>query len=114
MITLSCAIVLVMLIWFNSDAIVEYGSLFGLGSILDADTFYCRRIVVAPASYTYPIFLKMEHNCFATRLLSCRLCFCIFISILTTPIFSSILLMPAVCVIALILYGIITKLMDLK
>lgn len=110
---LSCLIAVAMLVWFNSEAVIEYGSLIGLRKFLGVDGFVDAKIQAAPSSLSYPSYIKMKYNCFATRLLGCKLCTCIFFSILVTAPMS-IISVPVVCVGALILYGAITKLMDLK
>src|SRR5271157_324529 len=120
---LSSIIVLILLIWFKSDAVIKWGWLFGLSKFLKREEFYNKRIetVISGSSLilSYPSFLQYKYNYnFITSLLACPLCLSIWLSILSCTIISIILsnflillLIPVVCVLSLILYGIITKLL---
>lgn len=115
-----CWITLTLLIWFKSDAIVEYGSLIGLSSVLRIDRFRQTRISIAPQSLSYPAFLRMQGDNFMTRLINCPLCLSIWISSLLCLVSSGLILNPIflvanapIVILTLILYGIITKLVSL-
>lgn len=112
-------IILIMLIWFNSEALIEWGSLFGLYKFLCVDEFYTKRIEYLPANLNYPSFLKIKFNNFITKLLACPLCICVWLSFLISFFMSllscditDVLFMPIICVSALLFYGIIIKLLD--
>ena len=112
---------LIMLIWLKSEAIIEWGSLFGLSKILKIDEFYKMKFDELPLEITYPTFLKIKYNNFITKLLACPLClsvwlsiiFCLIISILTSHLLFLIFI-PTTCIFSLIVYGIITKLIKLS
>lgn len=110
---ISSIITTIMLVWFKSDAIVEYGSLFRLDKFFRVKEFRDERIRVAPSPLTYPQFWYFRNWCFLTRLLSCPICLGIWLSIIITSITTNLLLTPMVLVVSLLMYGSITKLLNL-
>jgi hypothetical protein len=117
-------IALILLVWLKSDAIIEWGSLFGLSKLLKTEEFYSKRLEMAIKGYpiSYPEFLKEKyHYNFITKLLGCPLCLsmwlsilsCIFISIMSANLLN-LLLMPTVCVLSLISYGLVVTLNKLS
>lgn len=114
---LSSIIALILLVWFNSDAIVDWGKLFGLSNFLKIDEFYKMRATYVPAQFSYPVFLKNKYDNFFTKLIACKLCLSIWISfvfswvvalLFLSPIM--VLLMPITTILSLILYGIVNLL----
>ena len=112
-------IVMILILWLRSDAIVEWGEVFGLSKILKLKEFREFRmeqsmnatcssisssIGVHPLFY-YPTFLKMKYNCFPVRLLSCPVCMTVWLSIIGCLIISSPLAIPLVYVVSLIISG---------
>ena len=117
-------IALILLVWLKSDAIIEWGTLFVLSKLLKIEEFYSKRLEMAIKGYTvsYPEFLKEKyHYNFITKLLGCPLCLsmwlsilsCIFISIMSANLLN-LLLMPTVCVLSLISYGLVVTLNKLS
>ena len=111
-------ITLILLIWLKSDAIIEWGSLFGLSKILKIEDYFDKRLEMVmrgiSISYSYPEFLKEKYNYnFITKMLGCPLCLSVWLSILMCLIFSTFLSIPLVCISSLIAYGTITKLIRL-
>ena len=113
-------VTLIMLIWLKSDAIIEWGSLFGLSRFLKIEEFYHKRLEMTIKGFplNYPEFLKDKYNYnFITKLLGCPLCLsvwlsilsCIFVSIMSAN-WLNLLLIPTVCVLSLITYGLIITL----
>ena len=114
-------ITLILLIWLKSDALIEWGSLFGLSKFLMVEDYYNKRLemIINGSHINYPEFLKEKYNYnFITELLACPLCLSVWLSIFMCVFFSiisstSLLAIPLVCVSSLIIYGIITKLINL-
>lgn len=106
-------IALIMMIWLKSDAIIEWGSLFGLSKFLKIQEFYEMKLNELPTEITYPTFLKIKYNNFITKMLTCPLCLCIWLSNLFCFSYSFLtldpfflFLVPPVCIMSLLTYGI--------
>lgn len=116
MIILICSIVLIMLIWFKSDALIEWGEFFGLSNFLKIHEYNIEKFKVLPDDFNYPTFLKLKYSNILTRLISCPLCFCVwnsFIFCTALSIFYPIFIIefPVVFIFSFILYGIISIIM---
>ncbi len=115
---LSSLIALTLLVWFKSDAVVEWGYLLGLSKFLMVDEFYKMKMEEAYLFINYPTFLKIKYHNFIVNMLACPLCMSVWLSLFLCSglfILSPILmaLMPAICIFSLILYGIVTSLLRL-
>jgi len=118
-IVLANLIALILLVWFKSDAIVEWGSLLGFSKFLMLDEFHKMKMEEAYLFINYPTFLKIKYNNFIVNLLACPLCMSVWLSLFFCSglfIVSSIMMafMPTVCIFSLILYGIVTSLLKLQ
>lgn len=117
-------IVVIMLVWLNSDALVHWGELFGLSKFLKVDEFHHARLEAAiqGRGLSYPNFLKERYNYnFITTMLSCPLCLGIWFSSISgigISIFLSnplvLLLIPTITVAVVLIYGTITKVLKLS
>ncbi len=113
-----------MLIWFNSDAILEWACLFGLSKIMCVDEFNQKRLEAAIRNepYNFPQFIKDKNNySFLSKLIGCPLCLSVWLSIFTCGVVSLLtidflfsLLIPVICITSLILYGIVVCLLKLQ
>lgn len=121
---LASFVTLIMLVWLKSDAIIEWGLLFGLSKLLKIEEFYDKRLEMAIKGFplNYPDFLKEKyHYNFVTKLIACPLCLsvwlsilaCIFISIMSSN-WLNLFLIPTVCVLSLTFYGLIISLNKLS
>lgn len=117
---LICFITAFLLIWFNSDALVEWGSLFGLYNVLMVKEFYDFRLEMLPLNVNYPTFLKNKYCNFVTKLLACPLCLTVWITLCMGGCFSIlfgnpifIFLAPIIYVGSLVTYGILINLLKL-
>jgi hypothetical protein len=70
----------ILLIWLNTDAFVEYMSLFCLGNFLCVNEY--KQVSVDDPSLSYPTFLATNYNSFLTRLFNCPKCVGVQISAL--------------------------------
>ena len=105
---------LLLLVWFKSEALIEWGSLLGISKFLKTEEFQKMKFEELPNSLNYPTFLKIKYNNFITKLISCPLCLSIwlsiFISTITFFITSNLiflLLIPPTIILSLFIYGII-------
>ena len=74
-----------LLAWFNTDVVVEYGSLFRLRKLLKIGDFESERINAF--KMTYPIFLNLNYSNFIVKVLACPICLNTWLSILSYFIF---------------------------
>lgn len=114
----ACLVTLAMLVWFKSDAVIEYASLLRLKTLVR--DFKDARIEAAPQTFNFPHYLKKKYDCWLTRMLYCPLCFCVcftvaIISGITILLLKPVILVaiPVICVMALVMYGVITRLLPL-
>jgi hypothetical protein len=129
---LSCFFALILLVWFKTEAIVEYASLFGLKKLFKANEFRVEKMSLE--QLTYPTFLKMKSNNFFIKLITCPIC----LSVWMTIIFECVMVMwaislgkayilllwtlyllfiaagPAICILTLLIYGLVVVLLKLK
>ena len=104
-------ITLVMLIWFNSDAFVEYAKLVG-GARFFGVTEYEEQQEKS-ASLDYHGYLLEYKDSFFVRLITCPLCFSVWLSAaLTFVVTDELLLLPVCNVASLILYKLTSNLLQ--
>lgn len=78
---LTCAILgLILLIWFKTDAWVEYCRLLRLDFLSFYKDFDEKQY--NDVSLTYHIYLRRYHNCFFVRLITCPICLAIWLSLI--------------------------------
>jgi hypothetical protein len=97
------AVALALLIWFDTEAFIEYMNAFGLGNIMKTKQY---KDMEYPGSYQD--FLLEYYPCFGTRLISCPICMSVWFAILCCTWFS-ILSMPLVSFSGLLLYKLSRK-----
>ncbi len=115
---LSCIIVLIMLIWFNTDLVIDLLGFFY--SYKWKYDYNMEKLKICPSFINYPTYLHIKYNNLFTKLLSCRLCFSFWSSVLLCTgmciLFFNpfiILFIPPLCILSLIIYGIISFLVKL-
>jgi len=114
-IVLSCIVSLIMLIWFRSDAFVEWMKLFGLGKLIKYQEYLDAKL--DNFAITYPLFLKLKYRWFIFKIIGCRLCSCVWLSVLTSLLISSSIVSfigytSVLCILSLFIFGHISKLID--
>jgi hypothetical protein len=103
-----CLIAINLLIWFRTEAWLEYTRIFHLNWMSyykDFDSKYKE-----DASLTYLKYLRMYHNCFAIRMLTCPICQAVWWGI-GFGILTALCLIPIYIVGGLLLFLIIDKLL---
>ena len=109
MIPIICLISIILLIQFRTDGVLEYSRLFRLNRITfhkDFDNKYKEDV-----SLTYLKYLRLYHNCFFVRLITCPICLSIWLGIIAGIITFSLLSVPIYIVGGLLLFAIIDKLL---
>jgi hypothetical protein len=103
-----CFIALVLLVWFRTDGYLEYCRLLRL----DALSFYkdYEDKKYNDATLTYLNYLRRDHNCFFVRLITCPICFTVWLAIIPT-VLTSIVLFPVFVMGALLLFTAIDRLL---
>lgn len=115
MIFITCTITLILLIFFKSDAFVEYSILFGLDKLFKIDKWEEFKNNV-DVTVNYHTFLKLEcqktkYQRFFIKLITCPLCTCIWLHIPSIFIFG-LINYPILVIITLFMYYIIAKIMN--
>ena len=103
-----CLITLTLLIWFRTDAWLEYTRLFHfnwLSWYKDFDIKYKEDL-----SLTYIKYLRRYHNCFTIRLITCPICLAVWLG-LGSALLTSFYLFPIYIIGGLLLFTIIDKLL---
>jgi len=108
---LSCLVALILLIWFKTDAIVEWTDLLSFGGKKHTD--YWDRKKTEEYPLTYPHYLRMKHDNFFIKLITCPICLAVWLSIIHCVVIWQIILIPVVCIFSLIIYGGTVKLLDI-
>jgi hypothetical protein len=65
--------VFVLIVWFHTEAFIEYGRLLGLGRFFKLNEFITARTADMSIP-SYHIYLNMKYDNFFTRLLVCPFC----------------------------------------
>lgn len=104
----TCLIALNLLIWFRTDAWLEYTRLFRLNFLSfykDFDTKHKEDV-----SLEYLHYLRLYHNCFVIRLITCPVCLAVWMGIFFGVI-TAMWLTPGYIVGGLLLFTVIDKLL---
>lgn len=106
---IECSLItLILLIWFRTDAYLEYCRVFNLDIIShhkDFDIKYKEDV-----SLTYLHYLRMYHNSFFTRLITCPICLSVWLGLLLGLI-TPIIFIPCYIIGGLLLFTIIDRLL---
>ena len=109
---LSSLIATILLAWFNSDFIVEYGKLFGMSKLLKLRDYRMKKLEHGGPTPTYPQFLRMTYDNFFVKLISCPICLSIWFSVALCLFYQLYGFIPVICIMSLMLYGICRKLLS--
>lgn len=101
--------VVVLLVWFKSDAFVEYAELFGCKKLFGIKKY--RKAQLQNLVSDYRLFLLLNYNCLFIRLITCPLCTSVWIA----AGFSAVLgvdYFPSLVVLSYVIYGGAVKLYE--
>lgn len=111
MITLICLVSMIMIIWFNSEFAYYWGKLLGLRKLMLLDEYHLRKTLSLDIPLSYPLFLQMKSDNFFVHLITCKVCLCVWLSIIASLILGTILYIPIIYVLSIILYGTMSQLL---
>jgi hypothetical protein len=77
----------ILVVWFYTDAFVEYGSLLGLGKLLKIDAFLKAQKKDMSLIFYY-MYLNSKYNNFFTKLLICPFCVGFWVTVTACLAFS--------------------------
>jgi hypothetical protein len=100
-------VALILLIWFRSEAWLEYTKLFHLNFLSFYKDYELKK--KDDVSLEYLVYLRRYHNCFLIRLVTCPICLSIWIG-LAFCIFTFPFQFPVVVVGGLLLFKLIDNL----
>jgi hypothetical protein len=124
----SSIIALILLVWFKTEAWLEYTRLFRLNFLSFYKDFDMKQS--EDASLTYHMYLRRYHNRFLVRLITCPICLATWLGILAGLVifsgffilgilstdflilaFGSLLLIPVYTLCGILLFSIVEKLL---
>jgi hypothetical protein len=80
---------IVMLVWFNTNAFVEYMTLLNLTHLFHINEY--KEVTIDDPSTTYVEYIAANYSNFGVRMISCPKCLCIQLSgIVNLPIFAAL------------------------
>lgn len=104
----SCLIALILLIWFRTDAWLEYTKLLHLNFIAFYKDFEEKK--KGDEFLTYHLYLRRYHDCFLVRLMTCPICIAVWLGI-CCGLSTYFVLFPVYVIGGLLLFTIIDKLL---
>jgi hypothetical protein len=101
-------IVSILIIWFNTEAFVEYSRLLHLPLVKVKEYLFAKK---RDCTLSYHTFLLINYNNFFTRLITCPICTSVWLSIIV-GIFTQLLFIyyPMLFICSLYLYELYNKL----
>jgi hypothetical protein len=100
-------IILILFLWFNTDALIQYSKVLGLNTKFHIDKWEQHRLSNPKISYLE--YLSIKHKSFFTKLISCKPCLNFWITFFICVCFGTLVLFPVYYIIAYTLYKIIDK-----
>ena len=76
-------VAVLLIVWFKTNAFIEYVEVFRLGKLFSLSLFEEKR-QNHPNGLTYLNYLLIYRNSFITRLISCPICLCIWLNVANT------------------------------
>lgn len=104
----SCYIAFALLIWFKTEAWLDYTKLLRLEFLSEYDDYNAKKR--DDPLLTYMIYLRRYHNCFLVRLITCPVCVSVWLGVIA-GLWTSLLLFPLFSLCGLLIYGIIDRLL---
>ena len=92
---------LILFIWFSTDAFIEYCKLLKIYKYTKVDLYMNYKENVNP-KISYFSWIKKNYNSFFTRMISCIPCFGFWASLLVSTVFSTLYYFPIVYITCLL------------
>ena len=106
----SCLAALILLIWFETEALLEYAKVFRLNKLFKINEYEKCLNENLEDDVSYPDFLASEYNNFFTRLISCPICLGFWVT-LCVAFYLNIELFPVINILSMLLYFLTKKVM---
>jgi len=97
----------VLLVWFHTDAFLEYLKLVKLGFLFRVNKYYEYKKINPDISYID--FLAIKNPNFFSKLFSCSYCLCFWVTLISSILFNNIIILPLVYMISIVIYNIFKK-----
>jgi hypothetical protein len=81
-------VALMLVFWFKTDFVLEYGKILGLRKPLAIDSY--EKALEFNPKLTYQLFVATNYNRFLHRLVNCTVCLATWLSILSTSAISAV------------------------
>ena len=107
---ISCGVALFLLVWFDSDAFIEYATLFSGNSFFCIDDF--RKVQEKYPALDWISYLEQYHDGFFIRLITCPLCLSFWLILAVCLLSHSLILLPICYILTLIIYKLTSKLLE--
>lgn len=105
-----CLGALILLVWFETDALLEYAKVFYLNKLFKINEYEKCINENLEEDMSYSDFLVSDYNNFFTRLLSCPICLGFWIT-LSISFYLNIELFPVINILSMLLYFVTKKIM---
>jgi hypothetical protein len=105
---LICFTTLILLIWFRTDAWIEYCKIFNVNYICKYKEYEEQKKEDLSLSY-HKFLLRNYYHLFFIRLITCPICFSVWVSFILSLIFWLPLYFPIISIFGLLLYGLLNK-----
>lgn len=92
----------ILLIWFHTEAFIEYCKLFNMGSLFKINKYFEYKKINPEIKYLD--FLALKHSNFFTKLISCPYCLNFWITLISCIIFSNIYLFFSIYMTSIFVY----------
>lgn len=102
-----CLINLILLVWFKTNAFVEYVNLFKLNKLFRVDKFLEYKKINIEIDYV--TFLMIKNPNFITKLVSCTYCFNFWLSLSSCFLFKNIIYLPIIYMASILSFLILEK-----
>lgn len=103
-------IVVLLIIWFRTDAYIEYCRIFKLNFISCYKDYDLKKY--NDVSIEYHAYLRQYHNCFFVRLITCPICLTTWMGIIVGSLMCNVWCIPLVILCSLTIYLLIDKLLE--
>lgn len=100
-------VVFFMYAWFDTDAFIEYSKLLRLSRRFKIDDWSDYREMNPKIGYLQ--YIRIKHPGFWIRLITCKPCLLLWLSLIASLCFSNMLMTPFVYVVSYIIYNLLCR-----
>ena len=109
---ISCLVALIMLVWFHTEAFLEYATLIGGNRFFLIDDFRKKQTEGPgfPAEHMdYVNYLMTYHDSFFIRLITCPICLSFWLTLISCFFMETWMLLPICNLLGLVIYKVVAK-----